>query len=160
MTDAPHPDVPRDVPEPSPDDARLLEELGAVLRPDPVPPQLLSRAEALVELLDLDHDLAALQEAGPAELAGTRGAGTTAGLLFERPDGSVALEVHVGREELTGQLLAGDAQEVVLERLSGEPVAATVDELGAFTFGRVAPGPVRLRLPSAARPLTTDWFLV
>jgi hypothetical protein len=150
--------------EPMPaDDAHLLAELREALDPDPPPAGLVERAEGLMEFMRIDRELAALLDAEGAELAGTRGAVTASEHLFrfEVDDGSVSLELTADRERLGGLVLAGELTGIALERLTGDVVTAAVDELGRFSFGRVPPGPARLRLlGTAAQPVTTDWFVL
>ena len=152
--------------EPLPaEDARLLDELRAALGADPMPPGLVARAEGLVAFAGVDRELAELLEASAAEPAGVRGGPAEAAqpLVFEVADGSIGVEVVIGRDRLDGQVHAGTLAEVALERPGGDIVTGPVDELGRFAFTPVAAGPARLRLRphgEAGRPVTTDWFLV
>jgi len=148
-----------------PEDARLLDQLGEALGDDPAPSGLIDRAEGLVAFAGVDRELAELLDAAAGEPAGVRGGPATAAepLLFEVADGSIAVELVVEREQLDGQVVAGELTEVVLERPGDQGRACRVDELGRFSFMPVAAGPTRLRLRPAggtSRPVTTDWFLV
>lgn len=140
----------------------LLDQLGNVLGPDAAPEGMHTRLEGLLAFRDVDRQLLQLLEEAAAEHVGMRGAATDLGarLEFQLGDGAVALEVLPERHQLSGQLLAGDATEVALERATGETTSAPVDSLGRFTFQRPAPGPARLRLGASPRPPTTDWFLI
>lgn len=158
---------PPDADPPPQQDERLMAELARALGPDPLPDGLLGRAEGLLGYLDLDHrdldhELAQLLEPGTAEPAGARGgAGGGTRLSFETALGSVSVELVAEPERLTGQLLAGDVTEVVLESVEGSELSAAVDALGRFTLPRALPGPVRLRLlRPPARPVLTDWFVI
>lgn len=147
----------------SDEDARLVAELGQALGPGTYPPGLVDRANGLLAFAGFDRELAELLEASSGELVGTRGptaAGTA--IRFEVVDGSVAVEVAMVRGLIEGQVIAGTITEVVLERLSGQSAATTVDDLGRFVFEQPATGPVRLRLRGARpgpEPIATDWFL-
>lgn len=170
MTDAREPEI-------SPVEGHLMAELREVLDPDPAPAGLIERAEGLVAFMDVDRDLAALLEESSSELAGTRG-GAAPGtqLTFETADGAVSVEAVITRDRvagqllpgqllpgqlLSGQVLSGTRSEVTLERLSGDPIVASVDELGRFAFDNPPPGPARLRWPvSTTRSATSDWFLL
>jgi hypothetical protein len=144
------------------DEARLLAGLAEVLGPDDLPPGLVSRAEGLVAFMDVDSELAELLEGAAAEPVGARGSATaTERLAFETADGSIALEVVVERDVVTGQVLAGALSEVVLEHLDGSVVTAVVDELGRFSIDRTRSGSVRILLQvGSAQPVRTDWFLL
>jgi hypothetical protein len=141
-------------------DARLLHALGRALGPDPLPDRLVERAAQLLALRDLDATLLMLTESATAEPAGMRGDTTRSPLEFATGDGSAAVELAPGLDRLVGQVLAGDAIEVALESRSGARATAAVDELGRFTFERVAAGPARLRLLGGATTPVTDWFLL
>jgi hypothetical protein len=155
-------------PEPATDqDARLLEQLGQALGPDPLPAGLVGRAEGLLAYAGLDRDLAELLEEAAAEPAGVRGP-VEAGerLVFEVADGSVTVELVVRRDRLDGQVLAGTPTEAVLEWRGGGTAATAVNQLGGFSFepGAGEPlrsGPARLLLRGGpSRPVTTSWFLL
>jgi len=155
MTDAIEPEI-------SPVDRHLMAELRVVLGPDLAPAGLIERAEGLVTFMDVDRDLAALLEESSSELAGTRG-GAASGdqLTFETADGAVSVEAVITRDRVSGQVLSGTLSEVTLERISSDPLVASVDELGRFTFDNPPPGPARLRWPlSTTRSATSDWFLL
>lgn len=141
-------------------EARLLAGLGRALGPDPLPDQLIERAEQLLALRDLDSALVELIDQATAEPAGMRGETVHTRLEFARGDGSVALELVREAGRLVGQVLAGELTEVALESLSGARVSTGVDELGRFTFSDVASGPLRLRLSGGASAPVTDWFLL
>ncbi len=138
---------------------RLLAALGAALDPVDPPAGLVARAAGLVELLDLDHDLAALQDTAP-ELVGSRGTTTAERLSFASADGAVLVEVVPGVDGLAGQVLAGTVVEVVLEPLRGAPVTTAVDGLGRFALAPpTGPARLRLRRPTSRDDVVTDWFL-
>ena len=140
-------------------DDRLLADLGRALPPDPAPPGLADRADALFAVRDLDGGLAELLEPGAAEPAGVRGgdAGTDQ-LTFEI--GDVTLELTVERNRITGRVLAAGPWMVTLERPSGEVAGTQAGDLGEFAFEAPAAGPTRLRLDGPPRPpIHTDWFL-
>lgn len=174
MTQTPEPEL-------SPAEARLLAGLRDALDVDAPPAGLVERAEGLVAYFELDSDLAALLDEPAPELAGVRGpAGTDDRLTFETADGSLSVEVVLSRERLSGQVLAGDGVQVVLETLAGAQLTAAVDPLGRFRFDDPPAGPARLcwaparptsspepATPAATKPsppteapVTTDWFLL
>ncbi len=149
--------------EPMPaQDARLLERLGAALGPDPLPEGLHRRLDGLLALRDLDRELLELLQGAAPELAGMRGPVDLPGrLAFELGNGSVSVELTIERDQLHGQVLAGNVVEVTLDRLGGQSRIAAVQALGRFSFEDLAPGPARLRLRGGeTRSLTTDWFLL
>jgi hypothetical protein len=152
--------------EPLPaEDARLLDELRAALGDDPAPPGFIARAEGLVAYAGVDRELAELLETAAAEPAGLRSRPDAAAqpLVFEVADGSISVELVIGRDRLDGQVHSGTLTEVVLERPGGDIRSSGIDELGRFAFTPVAAGPARLRLRSPGDPtrsVTTDWFLV
>jgi hypothetical protein len=149
-----------------PAEAALLERLRALLGSDPPPDGMVARAEGLLAFRDVDRELVELLQDAAAEPAGLRGGvDTPERLLFELdggPEGSaVSVEVSLDRDALRGQVLAGVVTEVELERLGMPLRTSSVDALGQFAFADPLPGPTRLRLSgSAARPRTTDWFLL
>ena len=143
----------------TPEQTRLLADLGRALGPDPLPPGLIERAEQLLAYRDLDAELAALRDEAATEPAGLRGGASTTRLRFDLADGSVAVELDPQRDRLSGQVLAGEVTEAVLERPSGGEERSTVDDLGRFAFRAVPSGPTRLRLHGPGLSVTTEWFL-
>lgn len=159
---------------PSEAELRLLGALGRALGADPPPAGFLGRADRLVEVLDLDHDLAELFSAEAPELAGARGgADVLDPLVFELADGSVTVEVTMGADaagvRVTGVVSTdadadGDALRLDLETTTAVVATGRVDAIGRFelTVDDIDPtGPVRLRVRVPdRRPVTTDWFLL
>ncbi len=146
--------------QPADQEAGLLAALGHALGADSPPAGLVDRARELLDLAHLDAELVELLDRTAAEPAGMRGATGTDRLEFASRDGSVALELELDRYRLVGQVLAGDPATVALVRPTGVVDTAIVDGLGRFSFDRVPPGPVRLRLLGGAGTPVTDWFLL
>lgn len=154
MTDA------TDDESPTPDEQRLLDELGGALPDDPPPAGLHERADQLVALVDVERELAELL-ARPAEMAGMRGGDGGAALTFGTADGEVAVDVTVDRASIAGQVLAGALVAVGLATRAGVLAVARPDGLGRFAFAAVPPGPARLTLQDAtSREVVTDWFTI
>jgi hypothetical protein len=139
-------------------DERLLAGLGSALRPDPVPPGLADRADALFAVRDLDGGLAELLDPEAAEPVGVRGSSAADHLTFEI--GDVTVEVTVEPDRLAGRVLAPGPWTMTLEHPTGPPIEAPVGELGEFAFEGSGPGPTRLRLAGGqGPPIRTDWFI-
>ena len=151
----------RDPDEPTEDERQLLAALDRALPSDRMPAGMTQRADALVSMLDLDRDLAALLEAPDPELVGMRGgAALSEALRFEVGDGAIAVEVTIERKALSGTVLRGDLTEVVLEGSAGDLHTSSVDAFGQFEFPATTEHILRLRLvTTSARSVTTDWFL-
>jgi len=143
-------------------DRELLAALAEAQGDDPLPVGIIDRADGLLTWADVDEELAELLETSSAEQAGTRGASLSEEVLeFQVADGTVVIEVDLGRRGVEGQVLGTDVDVIVLERPGGESNTAPVDELGHFSFPDPEPGTVRLRI--AARTGTdvrTDWFVI
>jgi hypothetical protein len=160
--------------DPDAADARLLHALGSMLGTDPPPEGLNERARALVEILDVDSDLAELLAPATAELAGARGATDVIDTLtFELADASVTIELELPKpgDELAGLLTVDSAEGATGVRVDIEDAAGVVrasgavDDLGRFVLAPASDGPVlgpvRLRVHAPdERPIATDWFLL
>jgi hypothetical protein len=153
------------VEEPTPDERDLLAELAGALA-DPADAaglaELVERCEGLLSWIDVDHELAALLGEAVAEPPGTRGSATTGSLVFRLDDGSVTLEVTVGRDSIEGRVVAGQPVDAVTcEHATDAARTAAVGELGEFRLDGVRSGPARLRIdPPDGPPIRTDWFTV
>ena len=143
-------------------DRELLAALGDAWGDDPLPVGIIDRADGLLTWADVDEELAELLETSSAELAGTRGASRSDAVLeFQVADGTVLIEVDLGRGVVAGQVLGIDVDVVVLERPGGESGTAHVDELGHFSFPDPEPGAVRLRIATGTgTDVRTDWFVI
>jgi hypothetical protein len=97
-----------------------------------------------------------------AEAAGTRGATESATLEFVIDDGSCVIELTPSENGLRGQLLGGDAHQVVVREADGATHSLPVDELGNFTLDQPPSGTFRLELElfPESRRIHTDWFVV
>ena len=151
------------------EDARLLAELRELFeRVDPVPPALLTMAEAAFVLGDLDAELAAIAYDSAVDsdrLALVRGLSDTRLLTFEADSVTVELEaVVVGpRRRLIGQLVPPQPAEVEVRHRGGAS-ATVADDIGRFVAGDVEPGPMsllcRVSHPDGPVGVRTDWFVV
>ncbi|WP_203985786.1 hypothetical protein, partial [Virgisporangium aurantiacum] len=114
-------------------DERLLADLGRALPPDPAPPGLADRADALFAVRDLDGGLAELLEPEAAEPAGVRGGDIgTDQLTFEL--GAVTVELTVGPNRIAGRVLGAGPWTVTLEHPTGTPASTPAGDLGEFAF--------------------------
>ncbi|TMR91536.1 hypothetical protein [Nonomuraea basaltis] len=142
------------------DDGMELEErLRAIAgQLDPVPQELYDEAMRAYALRTLDAELAELTFDSWDELSATRVRGGRARLLTFTGNGLVVeLEVTDGR--LVGRLSGGPADIEVQRRDGGSRLRS--DELGRFTTGVLAPGPLRLRVsPEHGEPVVTSWIRI
>ena len=126
------------------------------------PVDLAARCEGLLAWIDVDAELAKLLDQPVTEATGTRGATSSAMLVFVVDDGSCVIELDASPNGLRGQLLGGDAREVVVRTASGASHPTPVDDSGGFSLDDPAPGTIRLELEliSESRRIHTDWFVV
>lgn len=136
----------------------LAEALGGV---EP-PADLNARCEGLLGWLDIDAELAELLDQSALDSTGTRGpAGSTSNLEFTVADGSCVIEVSTPEGVLRGQLLGGEAQQVVVRTSAGTSQSALIDELGAFEVSNPPSGTIRLEFELFdGRRIHSDWFVV
>lgn len=149
-------------------DARLLQEIGAVLQAvDPVPQVLRDQARDLLIWRDIDAQLQLLVD--PDEvLAGVRSATTVddppALLTMQGPDGLVVgLEIsrsEDGSHRVLGQVagVTPSATAVVAIRIGDRISHTTVDEHGTFELEGLSSGRMRLLLQLGDEPMLTPWF--
>lgn len=146
------------------DDAVLAELRGLGARLDPVPPEALAAARSAIAWRTMDAELAKLTADTSVEeaMAGVRGTAAPTLLTFESPDLTVELEVLEseggGPRRLLGQLVPPTAGTVEVRHAAGT-VRVEADEVGRFSAGDIAPGPVSLRCEARGRVIETDWFL-
>ena len=149
--------------EMSPSDRVLMQALAeAIAAPEPSI-DLVARCEGLLAWIDVDSELAALLDQPVAEAAGTRGATSASTTLeFVVADGSCVIELTPAEGFLRGQILGGQATQVVVRTISGITYALPIDEFGAFSLESPLSGTVRLELEpiSENRRIHTDWFVV
>lgn len=136
----------------------LAEALGGVQPPA----DLAARCEGLLGWLDVDAELAELLDQSALDSTGTRGpAGSTPTLEFTVADGSCVIEISTTEGVLRGQLLGGEAQQVVVRTSAGTSQSALIDELGAFEFSNPPSGTIRLEFELFDdRRIHSDWFVV
>jgi hypothetical protein len=149
--------------EMSPSDRILMKAL-AEARGDAQPrSDFLDRCEGLLAWLDVDSELAALLDQPVVEAAGTRGtASSDTALVFVVDDGSCVIELTPSEDSLRGQLLGGQAYEIVARTSADVVHRAVIDELGIFSIENPPTGTIRLELElfSESRRIHTDWFVV
>ena len=129
----------------------------------PVPPiDLVAHCEGLLAWIDVESELAELLDQPVAEAAGTRGAAASATPLeFSVMDGTCVIEITPSDDVLSGQVLGGEAQAVVVRTTTGASQSSTVDSLGAFEISNPATGTIRLEFDFAdGRRIHTDWFVI
>ena len=148
--------------EMSASDQALMQALAAAIGEPRPPVDLVARCEGLLAWIDVDSELAMLLDQPVAEAAGTRGAASsTAALEFAVGDGSCVIEVTPSADALRGQLLGGEADEVVVRTTTGTTVSSLIDDVGAFEISNPPAGTIRLELDLAdGRCIHTDWFVI
>ncbi|GAA3261879.1 carboxypeptidase-like regulatory domain-containing protein [Nonomuraea helvata] len=139
----------------------LEERLRAAAeRLDPVPAELFEEAMRAYALRSLDAELAELTFDSWDELSATRVRGGGRARLLTFAAGEVVVELEVAGGRLVGRLSGGGAADIVVQRRDGG-TRVRADELGRFTTGELAPGPLRLRVsPEGGGPVVTTWILV
>ena len=153
----------------TPEDEALEAELRRLAaRDDPVPDLVLRAAMDAFSWRDLDSELAelvfdSLLDADPATLV--RSSPGRRLVSFRTPAVSIDLEVTStgsGREVM-GQITPPERASVQIRHREGQ-VTLDADELGRFMSAALRPGPISLRLVSAAdgeRPaVVTDWVSI
>ena len=143
-----------------PDDDLLAELRTAATRLDPVPDDLVAEAKSAIAWRTVDAELLELLDDAP--LDSVRSGGDVATLLrFRGPGLAVEVEILVDgrRRRILGQLVPGQPGRVEVRQRAGR-VDVTADEVGRFSAGDLAPGPVSLRCQApAGHWVETDWFL-
>ncbi|MEV0237285.1 carboxypeptidase-like regulatory domain-containing protein [Nonomuraea sp. NPDC050786] len=142
-------------------DLELEERLRAAAeRLDPVPAELFEEAMRAYALRSLDAELAELTFDSWDELSATRVRGGGRARLLTFAAGEVVVELEVSGGRLVGRLSGGGPADIVLQRRDGG-TRVRADELGRFTTGELAPGPLRLRVsPEGGGPVVTTWILL
>jgi hypothetical protein len=143
------------------DDDALMDELRAVLAPDPVPAAVLAAARATFTWWSIDEELAELlSDSADLTLTGVRGTGDRR-LSFEAPQLVIEFVLVPGPRgsRLEGQLAPpGPAR---IEVRHGDAVTEIdADDLGRFVLDGVRNGPLALRIlrdddPPVRTPATT-----
>ena len=144
------------------DDALLTDLRALTALHDPVPLDPVAAARSAVAWLTMDAELAELTADTSVEpqLMGVRGTTPPTLLTFDASDLTVEVEImdDGGGRRLLGQLVP-PAPGVVEVRHRGGRSVVHADEIGRFTTGHVAAGPLSLRCDVGARVVQTDWFL-
>ncbi len=142
------------------EDDLLLEQLRtAVRRAGPPTPTMIAAGQAAFSWRTIDAELAALthDSLDDESVLVRSGATTPRSLVFEGTE--LAVELEHSEDDLVGQLVPPTSGEVALLGPDGEELrTAEIDELGCFSLGRSAAGPVRLRCQTPSGALLTDWF--
>ena len=167
--------------EMSPSDRILMMALAEALGGQRPPSDLVARCEGLLSWIDVDSELAMLLDQSESEAVGIRGAASsTVAFEFATADGSFVIEVtpsdNVLRGGLTpkrvdvdellkvlrGQLLGGDAQQVIVRTATGVTQSLPVEESGDFVLDDAPSGAIRLELELSTdgRRIHTDWFVI
>ena len=142
-------------------DRILMKALAEALGGDQPPADLAARCEGLLGWLDVDAELAELLDQSALDSTGTRGPGSTPTLEFTVADGSCVIEISATDGVLRGQLLGGQAQQVVVRTSAGTSQSALIDELGAFEVSNPPSGTIRLEFELFdGRRIHSDWFVV
>ena len=148
--------------EMSESDRILMKALAEAIGGPPPPVDLVARCEGLLAWIDVDSELAMLLDQPVAGAAGTRGATASATLEFVVDDGSCVIELTTSENALRGQLLGGEADQIVVRAADGAIHSLPVDELGNFALDQPPSGTIRLELEliPEGRRIHTDWFVV
>lgn len=149
--------------EVSESDRNLMKALAEAIGGARPPVDLAARCEGLLAWIDVDSELAMLLDQPVAEAAGTRGAAPSGVTLeFALDDGTCVIELDPAERVLRGQLLGGQAQQIVVRTAAGATHSMPVDELGNFALIDPPSGTIRLELElsSLGRRIHTDWFVV
>lgn len=139
----------------------LLAELTAALREAAsVPPPLLAAADETLTWRTVDAELALAElvfdsACDPAPAGPIRSGGSVRTLAFHGTD--IALEIEVSRGGIVGQVIPADQGHVTGLSMHGVFDRALIDETGCFTLGAPPHGPVRLRVDTGARRVSTSW---
>jgi hypothetical protein len=149
--------------EMSSSDRNLMRALAQAIGGPPPPIDLVARCEGLLAWIDVDSELAGLLDQPVTEAAGTRGTTTSAAPLeFTVVDGTCVVEITPADGVLHGQVLGGEAHEVVLRTAADVTHSLPIDALGAFSLINPPSGTVRLEFELFAdgRRIHTDWFVI
>lgn len=153
-----------DSPAMDPRDHALLDELrGALDAVDPVPPSIVTAAQAAFTWLTIDAELASLAADSALAGAGVRSTAATRSLTFECATGVVVLEVS-GEGDDERRILGQTDRPADLQVLhGGGTLALSTDEHGRFRAEGITAGPVSVRClfhDSADTPVVTSWVVV
>jgi hypothetical protein len=150
------------VASPHSDEQALLAELATALRESTsVPPPLLAAADAALTWRTVDAELALAElvfdsACDPAPAGATRsGGGGVRALAFRGSE--IALEIEVSRAGIVGQVIPAGAGVVTGLSMHGVFDEAQIDETGCFVLGAPPHGPVRLRVDTGVRRVSTSW---
>lgn len=148
--------------EMSSSDRTLMKALAEAIGGSQPPIGLTTRNQGLLAWIDVDAELAELLDQPVLETSGTRGvAGSTATLEFTVADGTCVIEVTPAAGVIRGQLLGGDAQQVVVRTAAGTSQLSPIDELGQFEINNPPSGTIRLEFDLLeGRRIHSDWFVV
>jgi hypothetical protein len=143
-------------------DRILMKALAEAIGGEQPPADLTARCEGLLGWLDVDAELAELLDQSALDSTGTRGpAGSTPTLEFTVADGSCVIEISTTEGVLRGQLLGGEAHQVVVRTSADASQSALVDDVGAFEISSPPSGTIRLEFELFdGRRIHSDWFVV
>jgi hypothetical protein len=144
-------------------DRILMKALAEAIGGPRPPVDLVARCEGLLAWIDVESELAMLLDQTVAEAAGTRGAAPSATTLeFAVDDGTCVIELNPAEDMLRGQLLGGEAQQILVRTAAGATYSLPVDESGNFALLDPPSGTMRLELELLvdSRRIHTDWFVV
>jgi hypothetical protein len=150
------------VASPHPEQQAELAELAAALREaTSVPPELLALADEALTWRTVDAELALAElvfdsACDPAPAGATRSGGSVRTLAFHGRD--IALEIEVSRAGIVGQVIPATGGHVTGLSMYGAFDRAPIDETGCFVLGVPPAEPVRLRVDTGARVVSTIWL--
>ncbi|MEN3362259.1 MAG: hypothetical protein V7637_6241 [Mycobacteriales bacterium] len=144
------------------DDDELLARLAEVMdEVSPVPPDVVTAAQAVFGLRTLDAELAELlfDSADVPAPAGLRGPPAWPRQLTYQLD-DLLIECEVDAANLIGQVLPAAPVTLEVMTSSGVTHPVDVDSAGRFVAPLPGHGPIRLRCqPGRQRPVLTPWLL-
>jgi hypothetical protein len=140
------------------DDQNLLDDLSDALREAPDARAIAEYGKAAFAWATVDQDLllAALSFDSSLERVREQRSDGGDGRVLEFTAGPLSLEIEVGPDHVTGQILPPGPGEVWVETSDKITFHVEADDAGFFCL-RKPVGPVRLRCDTPAGRLVTDW---
>ncbi len=125
---------------------------------DPMPADLTQRSIDLLDLADIDAELAELlaEEASDHELAGVRSTAQIVGFTFVTAE--ITIELELEGDVLNGQIIPGIAGTVELHLAGGGVRRVDTSVVGTFEVEGIGHGSHRLVVRNGGTAVSTPWF--